>query len=281
MHAVRVTGTRASTSAATLIAVVVVAATFVSGCGELRASRAANAPSAVTIRPGNTVTIPPSDDPSVVEEVGFDGSVSNLAEREVLLRSLAQVVVPAAVARKALLVVDVIGSRGFNGGIPVVSIDTSNDLSSGQLTVGEAEATIAQRAVTAVLARLHDGTADGSDLVGWLRRVEQDHRNFPDSQFLATYLGDGAQNTPDCDVLLTPIADPASVPAVVRACEVGDPLDLHGIELQLLGVGLAVGPGGLSEAESLEVQNFLVCLGRSAGAHVTEVAVAPVADSAA
>lgn len=248
----------------------------VTACGELAAARSANAPPSVDIGAHRSVTIPPAGTPSEFVEVGMDMSASNVPERQALLADVVDTVVPEAVARGAELIVDGVGAQGYNGGSPLLSVNTAAPVADGNMTLQESEVATARAVVGAIERAQGADPAPGSDIIGWLRRVEQTHRNHPAADFLAVYVGDGAQNTPDCGVLLMPLETPAQIPTIVRSCTAADPLDLRGVHVQLLGVGLAVGESGVSEPEALGLQHFLIDLVHDAGAASVDVALSPV-----
>lgn len=257
------------------IFLIVTLSVFLAACAEKNAAdRIDDVP---TVELGNgTIEIPDGGAPHDIVRVGIDFSESNTQERPVLLEYLVRDVVPVAVARRALLVVDRVGDRGFNGSAPIATVDFGKALADEYAEKNAIVSELTQNAVDAVMKEMRTAPTPGSDPVGFLRRVAETRAQLPDARVLGVYLGDGAQSTSTCDLAFLTLTDDASIRVAKKVCLGGNRLVLDDTEVWFLGIGLSIDRGGMTEAQAISAKKLLVRMARSAGARVTQAAATPV-----
>lgn len=259
-----------------LVVLSVVGAVVLSACAEAKqGERASNRPT-VSVPGREPVELPSSRLLKDLVVIGFDTSVSNVAERDVLIEQLIKAVIPEAARRKAFVEVTPVGDRAYNGSSNVIQLDF-RPASDNPVVNGETTGSAATKLVAALDKQLARPPAQASDPLGFLRRVGDRVEQYPKARVLAVYLGDGASSTAACDLGLLPV-DLASAASTASNCvtATGGPFTLRSAkdpgELWLIGLGLDL-DGGLDTSRALGIRRVLTAIVDQAGGHVTRAGI--------
>jgi len=219
-----------------------------------------------------TIAVPPPRRPGADVILAFpDVSRSAVPDRRAMQADFIDDVVPEASSRRAELVIVPLGSEGLTGSVASGVADFSALSGLDPDSAASLRRRLDQTSVDAFEAAFAGPPTDGSDPLGALYMVAELRVEplFTKSKFLVAELSDGVEDisSPSCDFGLVPLTD-ASIPTVIGNCEQGEPLNLSGVQVWFLGLGLDLS-GQTSTIQALQIRKLWLQIVSQAGGTVT------------